>query len=94
MLLLNLYYFYVKGIVSSDPLIKLLYRHQSKCRHVKKFTCRGTLRQVFIEGDTVSYAGIFDPPFVICFISPPAFPCVNKYTRIHVYRCKVGGGGL
>ncbi len=30
------------------PWINLPYRHQSKCRHLKEFTCKGALRQVFI----------------------------------------------
>ena len=37
---------------------------RAKCRHIKKFTCKGTLRQVFIDwsnGDTVNHVGIIDP---------------------------------
>ncbi len=35
----------------------------AKCRHLKKLTCKGTLRQLFISRleDTVSHVGIFDP---------------------------------
>jgi hypothetical protein len=35
-----------------------------KCRHLKRLTCKGTLRQVFYQslltGDTVSHVSIFD----------------------------------
>ncbi len=37
---------------------------KAKCRHLKKVTCKGTLRQVFVSGlsvDTVSHVGMFDP---------------------------------
>ncbi len=35
----------------------------AKCCHLKKLTCKGTLRQLFISRleDTVSHVGIFDP---------------------------------
>jgi hypothetical protein len=59
----------------------------AKCRHLKKLTCKGTLRQVFIrvyrlEGDTVSHIGIFDPalwtiapfPFSLVQLSPLPSP--------------------
>ncbi len=37
---------------------------KAKCRHIKKSTSNGTLRQVYQSlwiGDTVSHVGIFDP---------------------------------
>ncbi len=67
---------------------------KAKCRNLKKLTCRGTLRQVFINqslltGDTISHVGIFDPalwtvaPLTFSLVqlsSPPSLTCVNKYT--------------
>ncbi len=41
------------------PLIKYV-DTKAKCRHLNKYVCKGTLRQVFIR-DTVSHVGIFDP---------------------------------
>jgi hypothetical protein len=63
---------------------------KTKCRHLKKLTCKGTLRQVFIKvymktGDTVSHVRYFDPtlwtycPPNLLSASPPPFP-VSKYS--------------
>ncbi len=74
-----------------------------KCRHLKKLTCKGTLRQVFISlwtGDTVSHVDIFLPSFVNCYsldqLSPPLPPSLCEsilYTRIQCVR-GVGYGVL
>jgi hypothetical protein len=67
----------------------------TKCRHLKKLTCKVTLRQVSIRVYRLDW--YFRPSFVNC--CPPnllsgsalPFPEVNKYIR-HVY--KVWGGVL
>ncbi len=62
----------LRSVSSSDPSIRCLggffpwtnYLHigtKAKCRHLKKFTCKGTLWQVFIRVFTVRDVGIFDP---------------------------------
>jgi hypothetical protein len=74
----------------------------------KKFTSKGTLRQVFNRvyklenGDTVSHDGIFDPapcellpPLTFPLVSSPLpLPCVNKYTVYTYTVCKGGGGSM
>ncbi len=71
---------------------------EQSCRHLKKFFCKGTLRQVFIRVyglETQSVCWYFRPSFVNCCsspllsgstIPPPPLPCVNKYIV-----CKGGG---
>jgi hypothetical protein len=64
----------------------------AKCPQLKKLTCKGTLRQVFIRVYRFSHVGIF-VHFGICTLlccpSPllsgstfphPPLPCINKYT--------------
>jgi hypothetical protein len=79
--------------------------NKAKCRHLKKFTCIGTLRQVFIRVYKLlirSLMLVFRPSFVNCFPSdllsgsslpPPPLPCVNKYYIVYTFAmCKLGGG--
>ncbi len=82
---------------------------KAKCRHLKIFTRKGTLWQVFIKslqtGDIVSHVGIvFSTQLCellplsssLWFNSPPSpLPCVNKYTvTVYTYKvCNGGGGG-
>ncbi len=66
---------------------------EAKCRHLKKLTCKGTLRQVFISlwtGDTVGHVSIFDPAlrtvapliFSLVQLSPlPPFPLQVNFFR-------------
>ncbi len=67
----------------------------------KKFTCKGTLRQVFIRVYRLviqSQVGIFYPavwtvvPLTFSLVSSPplSLPCVNNYT----IQCVRGGGGM
>ncbi len=72
---------------------------KSKCCHIKKLTCKGSLQQMFIRAYQ-SHVGIFDPAlwtiapltYSLLHLSPPStLPCVNKntvytiqYTCIHV----------
>ncbi len=49
---------------------------KAKCPHLKRFTCKGTLRQVFIDWrDTVSHVGIFDP--ALWTVAPLTFSLVH-----------------
>ncbi len=79
---------------------------KAKCFHLKKLTCVGTLRHVCIVDWRFSqYYWYFRPglwtvaplTFSLVQLSPP-FPCVNKYTCIHVHYtrtyCLKGGGGV
>ncbi len=50
----------VLKVITSHGLMKNI-DTKAKCRHLKKLTCKGTLRQMFIRViDTVSHVGIFD----------------------------------
>ncbi len=56
----------------------------------------------FIDRDTVSHVGIFNPalgtvaplPFTLVQVSPPPLPCVNKCTVYPRIQCVRGGGGM
>jgi hypothetical protein len=78
---------------------------KAKC-HLKKFTCKGTLRQVFIRGNRREIQPVmlvFRPISVNCcpsnllsslyFNSPPLLPlpCVSTYTVNTYTVCKWGG---
>ncbi len=63
----------------------------AKCRHLKKLTCKGTLRQMLSEfidwKEQFSHVGIFNPALVCCSSpllsgSTPPLPCVNNYRSI------------
>jgi hypothetical protein len=67
---------------------------KTKCLHLKKLTCKGALRQMFIrDWRYIQSCWYYLPRFVNCcpfnllnlvqLSSPPPPPCVNKYT---VYR--------
>ncbi len=80
---------------------------KAKCHHLKKITCKWTLRQVFIRvyklEITRSVMLVFSTqlcdlysPLVplspsLKFNSLPPLPCVNKYT-VHVTVCRGWGG--
>jgi hypothetical protein len=80
---------------------------KAKCHHLKKFTSKGTLRQLFIRVTdwryrTVTHVGIFDIcSFVNCclslppclwFYSPPPL-CETVYCIVYT-RIQCGGGGV
>jgi hypothetical protein len=77
---------------------------KAKCRHLKKFTCKGTLRQVFIRVYRLEIQSVmlvfFRPSFVNCCSSnllsgsTMPLPCVNKYTVYTYTVCKGGCGVL
>ncbi len=69
---------------------------RTKCRHLKKLTWKGTLRQMFIRvwktGNKVSLVGIFDPalwtiaPLTFSLVTYPRFPsslclCTVQYIQ-------------
>jgi hypothetical protein len=51
----------------------------AKCRQLKKLTCKGTLRQVFIRVYRFSHVGIFDPALesVLSCVAPLPFSLVQ-----------------
>ncbi len=73
---------------------------KANCRHLKKLTCKGTLRQVFIRVYRLEIQYVmlifFDPalwtvaPLSFSLVPQSPFACVNKYT---VYTCTVCKGG-
>jgi hypothetical protein len=79
----------------------------AKCHHLKKFTCKGTLLQVFIRVYKLEIArsvilvfstqlcDLYSPLVPLSpslkFNSLPPLPCVNKYT-VHVTVCRGWGG--
>jgi hypothetical protein len=77
---------------------------KEKCRHLKKLTCKGTLRQVFIRiytGDTVGHVGIIDPALWIVALLTislvqhlPPLPCVKCLLYYTYTACKRGGEGF
>ncbi len=73
---------------------------KAKCRHLKKLTCKGTLRQVFfrVYRLEINHVGIFYPalwtvaPLPLLFGSTLPLPCVNKYTVYCIrIQCERGG---
>jgi hypothetical protein len=70
---------------------------KAKCRHLKIFSCKGTLRLVFIRVyrlEILSVILVFSTSFANCYPSP--LPCVNKYT-VYTYTVttvRKGGGGI
>ncbi len=74
---------------------------KAKCRHLKKLTCKGTLRQVFIRVyrleihlDMLVFSTELCELLPLQFLSasnPPPLPCVNKYTVRYSVQ---GGGGI
>ncbi len=79
------------------PWANELYRHEdttAKCRHLKKLTCKGTLRQVFIRGYRLVIQSVmyFQPSFVNCCpsnlfslvqLSPPP-PCSLCQSTLYI----------
>jgi hypothetical protein len=93
-------------LLYSWPWTNQLYSHYSKMSSsIKKVTCKGTLRQVFIGAEFIDKrysqsCWYFDPqlcelvgPLTFSLVQstlfPPPLPSVNKYT---VYTCTVCGG--
>ncbi len=74
---------------------------KAKCRHLKKSTCKGTLRKMFIKVHGLIRCWYFRPSFVNCCPSnllsgstvPPPLSCMNKYTVYTYTVCKGGGRG-
>jgi hypothetical protein len=71
---------------------------KAKCRHLKKLTCKGTLRQVFIGVYRLEIQSVMmvfstqlsellplSPSLWLNSPPPHPLPCMNKYTSIHVY---------
>jgi hypothetical protein len=57
---------------------------KAKCRHIKKLTCKGTLRQVFIRVIDWRYSQpcwYFWPSFELFTPPPPPYP-VSKYNKV------------
>jgi hypothetical protein len=71
----------------------------AKFRHLKKLTCKGTLRQVFIrvyrmevEPVMLLFSTQLCELLSVSTLPSPFFPCVNKYTT-YTYTVFRGGGG-
>ncbi len=60
--------------------------NNAKCRYLKKFTSKGTLRLVFYLSEVPS------PP-MIPYSPPPHTHCIYVYKYTYSHRERMGGGG-
>ncbi len=67
---------------------------KAKFLHLKKFTCKGTLRLVFLRVYRLEIQSVILVIFYPALWTVAPFPCVNKYTLYTYTECKGGGGVL
>ncbi len=74
-------------VPASDYTVKIrLIENNAKCRHLKKLTCKGPLRQVFYLSEVPSPPMTPNSP-------PPLTHCLPVYSTIYLFTQRRGGGG-